>query len=216
MRHRKRGRRLGRTGAHRKALMRNLTIALFEHGKIKTTVPKAKEVTPFAHRLITLARKGTLHHRRQAASLLPNKAAVKKLFDEIAPQFAARNGGYTRIIRLPQKRLGDAAETCYLELIGDTAPVLGKRKGWARNQRRNKRKFRSDEDREPKPAAAEETPPEEEAPVETEPAPEAVTEPAAEAASTEEAKPEEEKPEEKKAPEEPPEEKPEEEGEKAE
>ncbi|MHC4664241.1 MAG: 50S ribosomal protein L17 [Planctomycetota bacterium] len=143
MRHRKSGRKLGRSSAHRKALLRNLTIALFEHGRIRTTVPKAKEVTPFVHRLITLARKGTLAHRRHAVSLLPHKLIIQKLFRELAPQFSARNGGYTRIIRLPQNRLGDNAETCYLELITEEAPVLLKSRGWARNRKRNNRKFKS-------------------------------------------------------------------------
>ena len=145
MRHLNQGRKLGRTSAHRIALLRNLAAALFEHGKIRTTLPKAKELTRFAHRLITLARKGTIAHRRQAAGLLPHKIAIQKLFRDIAPQFVGRNGGYTRIVRLPQHRLGDNAETCYLQLILENTPIPRRRAGWARNQKRNKRRFKTEE-----------------------------------------------------------------------
>jgi large subunit ribosomal protein L17 len=97
--------------------MRNLARALFEHGRIITTVAKAKEVRPFAEKLITLAKKGTLHARRLALARLPDRATVAKLFSEIAPRFEDRPGGYTRIIKRHERRLGDAGPTAILELL---------------------------------------------------------------------------------------------------
>src|SRR5437870_13737691 len=117
MRHRKAGRQLGRNASHRLALMRNLTRALIEHGRIITTVEKAKEVRPFVEKLITLAKKGNLHARRLALSRLPDRAAIAKLFSEIGPRFEDRPGGYTRIIKRHERRLGDAGKTAYLELL---------------------------------------------------------------------------------------------------
>src|SRR5690606_30801254 len=117
MRHRKAGRKLGRNASHRRALMRNLARALFLHERIITTVPKAKEVRPFAEKLITLAKRGTLHARRLAVARLGDKEVVSKLFDEIGPRFADRPGGYTRIIKRLERRLGDAGKTAYLELL---------------------------------------------------------------------------------------------------
>jgi large subunit ribosomal protein L17 len=99
------------------ALMRNLTRALFEHGRIITTVEKAKEARPFVEKLITLAKKGTLHARRLALQRLPDRDAVDKLFKEIAPRFADRPGGYTRVIKRHERRLGDAGKTAFLELL---------------------------------------------------------------------------------------------------
>src|SRR6059058_2553511 len=99
MRHLKAGRKLNRNAAHRAALMRNLTCALIEHGRIITTVAKAKALRPFVEKLITLAKKGTLHARRLAVARLHNKKMVTKLFKEIAPRFSDRPGGYTRIIK---------------------------------------------------------------------------------------------------------------------
>jgi large subunit ribosomal protein L17 len=117
MRHLKAGRQLGRNASHRRALMRNLARALFEHGRIITTVAKAKEVRPFAEKLITLAKKGTLHARRLALARLPDRVTVAKLFSEIAPRFEDRPGGYTRIIKRHERRLGDAGPTAILELL---------------------------------------------------------------------------------------------------
>ena len=116
MRHRRSGRKLGRDAAHRKALYANLTAALIEHGLIKTTVPKAKEVRPLAEQMITLGRRGDLAARRQAVSELRSKEVVKMLFDEVAPRFADRPGGYSRIVKLGPRQ-GDAAEMAYLELV---------------------------------------------------------------------------------------------------
>jgi large subunit ribosomal protein L17 len=97
--------------------MRNLARALFEHERIITTVEKAKEARRFVEKLITLGKKGTLHARRLALSRLPDRGAVTKLFDEIAPRFSDRAGGYTRIIKRHQRRLGDAGQTAFLELL---------------------------------------------------------------------------------------------------
>jgi large subunit ribosomal protein L17 len=117
MRHLKAGRKLGRNASHRLALMRNLARALFEHERIITTVEKAKEVRPFVEKLITLAKKGGLHARRLALSRLPDREAVAKLFKEIGPRFEDRPGGYTRIIKRHERRLGDAGKTAFLELL---------------------------------------------------------------------------------------------------
>ena len=117
MRHRKAGRQLGRNASHRAALLRNLARALIEHGRIITTVAKAKETRPFVEKLITLAKKGTLHARRLAVARLHDPEAVTKLFKEIGPRFAERPGGYTRIIRRHERRLGDGGKTAYLELL---------------------------------------------------------------------------------------------------
>ena len=99
MHHRKVGRTLGRNASHRLALMRNLSIALIEHGRIVTTVAKAKELRPWIEKLVTLAKEGTLHARRLALARLPNRTAVAKLFDDLGPRFADRPGGYTRILK---------------------------------------------------------------------------------------------------------------------
>jgi len=133
MRHRRKVKKLGRTAAHRNAMLRNLVAALFnappgDDGlrRVRTTVPKAKAARPLAERLITLGKRGTLHARRRALALLPNKRTVKTLFEDIAPLYNDRNGGYTRIVRLPVFRRGDGAELCFLELV--TGPVTPARK----------------------------------------------------------------------------------------
>src|SRR3954463_11046241 len=119
MRHMVRGRQLSRDTEHRKALRRNLAQSLFEHGKVRTTLPKAKEVRAFAEKLITLARKNDLTARRRVISLMQDRrlvdedqeftgqTVVQKLFTDIAPKFSDRQGGYTRIIKLPSFRIGD-------------------------------------------------------------------------------------------------------------
>ena len=116
MRHRRSGRKLGRDASHRKALYSNLAGALFEHGRIKTTAAKAKEVKPIAEQMITLARRGGVHARRQALAYLRSQDVVHKLFSDVGPRFADRPGGYTRIIRIGPRQ-GDAAEMVYLELV---------------------------------------------------------------------------------------------------
>ena len=116
MRHRVRGRKLGRTTAHRTALFRNQLTALFTHERIITTVAKAKELRPLAERMVTLAGTGTLPARRKILTMVPDKAIVRRLFDEIAPRFTERPGGYTRIMRLGRRR-GDGAELAIIEFI---------------------------------------------------------------------------------------------------
>ena len=116
MRHRRAGRKLGRDASHRKALYANLTSALIEHGRIKTTAAKAKEVRPVAEQMITLARRGGVPARRQALKLLRSQDVVHKLFSEVGPRFADRAGGYSRIVRIGPRQ-GDAAEMVYLELV---------------------------------------------------------------------------------------------------
>ena len=132
MRHRVAGRRLSRTSEHRLAMRRNLVASLFEHETVSTTIEKAKEVKPFAERLITLAKKGTLAARRRAIALLGNRDIVEyedgkavrkgtvigKLFSDIGPRYLDRPGGYTRIIRLSLRRLGDNGQLVLLQLIG--------------------------------------------------------------------------------------------------
>ena len=123
MRHRRSGRKLGRDAAHRKALYANLAGALIEHGRIKTTEAKAKEVRPIAEQLITLARRGDLSARRRAIAYLRSADVVHRLFTDVAPRFAERPGGYSRIVKLGP-RPGDAAEMAYLELV-DFVPAAG-------------------------------------------------------------------------------------------
>jgi large subunit ribosomal protein L17 len=118
VRHARAGKKLGRDSAHRKALYSNLAGALIEHGRIKTTVTKAKAVKPIAEQMITLGRRGDLHARRQATAFLRSRDVVHKLFDEVAPLFKDRPGGYTRIIKIGT-RPGDAAEMAYLELVDE-------------------------------------------------------------------------------------------------
>jgi large subunit ribosomal protein L17 len=116
VRHAKAGRKLGRDSAHRKALYANLACSLIEHGRIRTTEAKAKAVKPYAEKMITLARRGDLHARRQALSELRSQEVVHKLFADVAPRMADRPGGYSRIVKLGQRQ-GDAAEMVYLELV---------------------------------------------------------------------------------------------------
>lgn len=133
MRHKVAGRKLGRTKEHRLAMRRNLVASLFQHETISTTVEKAKEVKPFAEKLITLAKKGTLPARRRAISLLGNRdivdfedgqevkkgTVIGKLFSELGPRYLDRPGGYTRIIKLSLRRLGDNGQLVLLQLVGN-------------------------------------------------------------------------------------------------
>jgi large subunit ribosomal protein L17 len=116
MRHRKYTFKIGRTSEHRRSLLANAVCSLFKSGRITTTVQKAKEIRRLAEKMITLAKVGTLHARRQAISTLHQVGTVAELFSTIAPQHEDRTSGYTRIMRLG-KRLGDAAEMCILEII---------------------------------------------------------------------------------------------------
>ena len=128
MRHRVRGRKLGRSGAHRVALKRNLTRSLFlsfgEREYVVTTREKAKFVQPFAEKLITLAKDNTLHNYRRGVQLLRDKTVVKKLFDEIGPRYKDRPGGYTRVIRTGKKRLGDGASQVIFGFVRDVEAAV--------------------------------------------------------------------------------------------
>jgi large subunit ribosomal protein L17 len=117
MRHRKRTAKLGMKSQHRRSTLANLVCSLIEHSRITTTIAKAKVARRYADKMVTLAKKGTLHHRRRAVAFLRHKPAVAKLFAEIGKQHSDRNGGYTRIVRVGQ-RMGDAAEMAILEWTG--------------------------------------------------------------------------------------------------
>lgn len=139
MRHRIKGKQLSRSTSHRKALRRNMASSLIEHGAIRTTDIKAKELRGFVERLITVAKKGTLQARRHVISMLndraiannegeiQDKSVVQKLFDEVAPRYATRNGGYTRIIRLAERRIGDAGKQAVLQLVEEASAVEGEK-----------------------------------------------------------------------------------------
>ena len=116
MRHRVAGRKLGRVTSHRLATLRNMTTSLFQRDRIRTTLMKAKEVRPFAEKLVTLSKKGGLNRRRLAARHIQDPKVLKRLFDDISPRYAERQGGYTRILKLGQRQ-GDRAEMAILELV---------------------------------------------------------------------------------------------------
>ncbi|MCH7922076.1 MAG: 50S ribosomal protein L17 [Nitrospinae bacterium] len=128
MRHLKAGRKLNRTSAHRKALMRNLATELLARERIQTTTAKAKELRPVAERLITLGKRGTLHARRQALRVVKTKAAMANLFGPLAERYATRSGGYTRIVRIGPRR-GDNAEMAVIELVDSPVVPRGAEKG---------------------------------------------------------------------------------------
>ncbi len=145
MRHRKSGRKLNRSAPHRKAMFRNMVTSLLEHEHIQTTDAKAKELRRYAERMVTLGKRGTLHARRQALSFVRDSDVVKKLFDDIAPRFADRPGGYTRITKLGMRR-GDAAPLSLIELTerGDRAISEAEKKR-ERRRRAAEKKRKADE-----------------------------------------------------------------------
>jgi len=116
MRHNAKGRQLSRTATHRRAMLNNMACSLFEHGGVVTTTAKAKELRPFAEKLITLARRGDLHSRRLVGLKIKDRETLHKLFAEIGPRFAARPGGYTRILKIGH-RVGDGADVAKIELL---------------------------------------------------------------------------------------------------
>ena len=156
---------MGRTSEHRTAMRRNLAQSLIEHETISTTIEKAKEVKPFVEKLITLAKKGKLEHRRRAISLLGNRdildfedgrsskkgTVVGKLFSELGPRYLDRPGGYTRIIRLSLRRLGDNGELVLLQLLGEDEPLKKERK--ASTKRRAGKKGRGAAEAKERPSA---------------------------------------------------------------
>jgi len=117
MRHKVKKKHFDRTKEQRLALYRALLLALIREERIETSLERAKAVRPLAEKLVTLAKKGDLSSRRRALAILPNKQAVRKLFEDIAPRFEGRNGGYTRIIKLPDRRVGDSCELAILEWV---------------------------------------------------------------------------------------------------
>ena len=131
MRHRKKGRQLSRTRSHRSATLRNLATSLFRHERIETTTAKAKELRPYAERLITLARRGDVHSRRLARQKIQDREVLGKLFDDIAPRYMERPGGYTRVLGLARTRLGDNAPRAYLGYVRDEEAVVATTDGAA-------------------------------------------------------------------------------------
>lgn len=195
MRHRVAGRRLGRTGEHRLAMRRNMAQSLIEHETISTTIQKAKEIKPFVEKLITLAKRGKLEHRRRAISMLGNRDiiaiedgeptkkgnVVGKLFSELGPRYLERPGGYTRIIRLSQRRLGDNGQLVLLQLLGENEPLKKEKKVSTKRRARMKRKLaKAQEDKETKAEEAVEA----EAPQETPAESQEASAPEAEAEAT--------------------------------
>jgi len=184
MRHRVTGKRLSRSTSHRKAMRRNMAASLIQHGAIRTTAVKAKELRRFVERIITIAKKGTLHARRQVLAELgdramidpegdlQDKSLVQKLFDEIAPRYADRPGGYTRIIRLEESRIGDSGRQVILQLVEEGSErSSGPRAVSRRGRRSAKRRETAQEAMVPEEEPAEEEPQEEpeEEPEEEEP-----------------------------------------------
>ncbi|MBI3620587.1 MAG: 50S ribosomal protein L17 [Nitrospirae bacterium] len=133
MRHRMAGRQFGRNSGHRRALLRNLTIALVEHERLETTVPKAKELRRVADRLVSWGKSGTLHARRMAQSVLQQHGLVVKLFSDIAPRMGDRPGGYTRIIKT-RRRVGDGAPMAMIELVCANPPAPRRRRATEQGQ----------------------------------------------------------------------------------
>jgi large subunit ribosomal protein L17 len=134
MRHKKKTVKLGRTAEHRRALLANQVCSLIQHQRIKTTLAKAKAVRPLAERMVTLGKNGSIHARRMALAVLRQKSAVKKLFDDIAPRSAGRNGGYTRIIKLGQRK-SDSARMAFIEWV-DAQQVVEEKAPKEKKQKR--------------------------------------------------------------------------------
>lgn len=175
MRHMIRGRQLSRDTEHRKSLRRSLVQSLFEHGKVRTTLPKAKEVRAMAEKLITMAREGSLNSRRRVISILQDRrlvdedreftgqTVVQKLFTDIAPKFADRQGGYTRIIKLSDFRIGDGGSLVLLQLLTEESRPTGTARRSAglrrkRNERRHQFAGRILKQRAAKPASEQKAP----------------------------------------------------------
>jgi large subunit ribosomal protein L17 len=132
MKHRIKGKKLNRTSSHRKALFKNMAQAIIKHEQIITTLPKAKTMKPIVDKLITLGKKGSLHARRQAFSKLRDESMVAKLFGTLAPRYADRNGGYTRVLKAGY-RYGDAAAMAVIELVDRDEDAKGKDSGPIQN-----------------------------------------------------------------------------------
>ncbi len=157
MRHQNKTIKLGRTAEHRKAMLANQVCSLIEHERIKTTLAKAKAVRPLAEKMVTLGKNGSLHARRTALAVLRHKNAVKKLFDNIAPRSTERKGGYTRIIRLGQRK-SDSASIAFIEWV-DAAPVTEEKPVEEKPAKPQKETPPVAETAKPEPAPAEEAKP---------------------------------------------------------
>ena len=169
MRHQKKTIKLGRTADHRKALLANQVCSLIQHQRIKTTLAKAKAVRPLAERMVTLGKKGSLHARRTALATLRQKTAVKKLFDDIAPRSAERNGGYTRIVKLGQRK-SDSAPMAFIEWV-DMLEVVEEKSAKEKKAKRKEAESKPKRtEPEPVEATKEEPLAKEETPAETPPA----------------------------------------------
>lgn len=155
MRHLKSGRKLGRTTAHRRALLRNMVTSLLEHERIKTTDAKAKELRRVAERMITLGKRGDLHARRQALAYIKSKDVVAKLFSELAERFQDRQGGYTRIVKIGF-RAGDAARMSIIELVKDEAKPKAKKRARKKAAAKKAKKEEPKAAKKKEPEAAEE------------------------------------------------------------
>jgi large subunit ribosomal protein L17 len=150
----KKGPRLGSGPSHQRRMLSNLALSLFENERIQTTEAKAKMLRPFAERLITKAKKGSVHHRRQVLSVIEDRSIVHKLFDDIGPRFAARNGGYTRILKLGQ-RSGDGAPMALVELVEEGAVVSETSEGAGPRRRLRAPRRRTPQDKPVQPAGEE-------------------------------------------------------------
>jgi large subunit ribosomal protein L17 len=144
MKHRVSGYKLKRDAGSRKALLKGLVTSVIEHERVITTVPKAKAIQPLVEKMITLAKRDTLHARRQAAAFLETPAAVQKLFDKLGTRFGQRNGGYTRVVRVGFRR-GDGAETAMIELVGSELVKRAAERAKRREERLNALKQGNDE-----------------------------------------------------------------------
>src|SRR4051812_36262417 len=139
MRHRNAHRKLSRNTSHRRAMLRNLVTDFLDHGRLMTTLPKAKEIRPLAEKMITLGKRDNLHARRQVQSYLLREAVAKKLFDTVAPKFANRPGGYSRIIKLGNRK-GDGADLAIIELLGSELEVKKAERAAADEKKVSKKK----------------------------------------------------------------------------
>ena len=149
MRHRNANRKLSRNTSHRRALLRNLVTSFLEHGRLMTTLPKAKEVRPLAEKMITLAKRDTLQARRMVHSYLLKDATAKKVFETLGPKFAGRNGGYSRIIKLGNRK-GDGADLAIIELLGSELEVKKAEraaKAESKESKKEKKEDREDKDK---------------------------------------------------------------------
>lgn len=146
MRHKNAGRKLSRNTSHRRALLRNLVTSFLEHGRLMTTLPKAKEIRPLAEKMITLGKRDNLHARRQVHAYLLKDDTAQKVFSTIAPKFAGRNGGYSRIIKLGNRK-GDGADLAIIELLGSELEVKKAERAAKAEEKEAKKAKKEDKDK---------------------------------------------------------------------